>query len=67
MTTLTGKRFCKILVTRGRQSKRMIDPDRLRLASHSNVSRPFDRPESGCIGVNVINRLGDHVMKVFRV
>ncbi len=34
---------------------------------HSNVSRPFDKPESGRIAVKVINHLGDEVMKVFRV
>ena len=33
---------------------------------HSDVSRPFDRPESGRIAVKVINHLGDEVMKVFR-
>ena len=31
------------------------------------TSRPFPRPESGRIAVKVINRLGDEVMKVFRV
>ena len=34
---------------------------------HSNVSRPFDKPESGRIAVKIINHLGDEVMKVFRV
>ncbi len=34
---------------------------------HSDVSRPFERPESGRIAVKVINHLGDEVMKVFRV
>ena len=33
---------------------------------HSDISRPFDRPESGRIAVKVINHLGDEVMKVFR-
>ncbi len=33
----------------------------------SDVSRPFDRPESGRIAVKVINHLGDEVMKVYRV
>ena len=33
----------------------------------SDVSRPFERPESGRIAVKVINHLGDEVMKVFRV
>lgn len=30
-----------------------------------NVSRPFNRPESGRIAVKVINHFGDEVMKVF--
>jgi adenine-specific DNA-methyltransferase len=30
------------------------------------ISRPFDKPESGRIAVKVINHLGDEVMKVFR-
>lgn len=34
---------------------------------HSDVSHPFPKPESGRIAVKVINRLGDEVMKVFRV
>ena len=34
---------------------------------HSDVSRPFEKPESGRIAVKVINHLGDEVMKVFRV
>ena len=34
---------------------------------HSDISRPFARPESGRIAVKVINHLGDEVMKVFRV
>ena len=34
---------------------------------HSDVSRPFPKPESGRIAVKVINHLGDEVMKVFRV
>ena len=34
---------------------------------HSDISRPFDCPESGRIAVKVINHLGDEVMKVFRV
>ena len=34
---------------------------------HSDVSRPFDTPETGRIAVKVINHLGDEVMKVFRV
>lgn len=32
-----------------------------------NVSRSFDRPESGRIAVKVINHFGDEVMKVFGV
>ena len=43
-----------------------IDPDAW-ATLHSDVSRPFDRPESGRIAVKVINHLGDEVMKVFRV
>ena len=34
---------------------------------HSDISRPFPKPESGRIAVKVINNLGDEVMKVFRV
>jgi adenine-specific DNA-methyltransferase len=34
---------------------------------HRNVSRPFEKPESGRIAIKVINHLGDEVMKVFRV
>lgn len=34
---------------------------------HSDISRPFQKPESGRIAVKVINHLGDEVMKVFRV
>ncbi len=34
---------------------------------YGNVSRSFDRPESGRITVKVINHLGDEVMKVFNV
>jgi len=34
---------------------------------HSDVSRPFNKPEGGRIAVKVINHLGDEVMKVFRV
>jgi adenine-specific DNA-methyltransferase len=34
---------------------------------HSDVSRAFDKPETGRIAVKVINHLGDEVMKVFRV
>ena len=42
-------------------------PRRLGDSLNSDVSRPFDRPESGRIAVKVINHLGDEVMKVFRV
>lgn len=34
---------------------------------NSDISRPFDKPESGRIAVKVINHLGDEVMKVFGV
>ena len=34
---------------------------------HSDISRPFDKPDSGRIAVKVINHLGDEVLKVFRV
>jgi adenine-specific DNA-methyltransferase len=34
---------------------------------HSDISRPFPKPESGRIAVKVINHLGDEVMKVFSV
>ena len=34
---------------------------------HSDVSRPFPKPEGGRIAVKVINHLGDEVMKVFAV
>jgi len=33
----------------------------------SDISRPFEKPETGRIAVKVINHLGDEVMKVFRV
>ena len=45
--------------------KAEIDPDAW-ASLHSDLSRPFDRPESGRIAVKVINHLGDEV-KVFRV
>jgi adenine-specific DNA-methyltransferase len=32
---------------------------------NSNVSWPFAKPSTGRIAVNVINHLGDEVMKVF--
>ena len=46
--------------------KAEIDPDAW-ASLHNDISRPFDRPESGRIAVKVINHLGDEVMKVFRV
>ena len=46
--------------------KAEIDPDAW-ASLHSDVSRPFDPPESGRMAVKVINHLGDEVMKVFRV
>ena len=46
--------------------KAEIDPDAW-ATLRSDLSRPFDRPESGRIAVKVINHLGDEVMKVFRV
>ncbi|MBF0391491.1 MAG: site-specific DNA-methyltransferase [Alphaproteobacteria bacterium] len=36
-------------------------------ALNSDISRPFDKPQSGRIAVKVINHLGDEVMKVFAV
>ena len=45
--------------------KAEIDPDAW-ATLNSDVSRPFDRPESGRIAVKVINHLGDEAMKVFR-
>ena len=46
--------------------KAEIDPEAW-ASLHSDISRPFARPESGRIAVKVINHLGDEVMKVFRV
>ncbi len=34
---------------------------------HSDISRPFTKPQTGRIAVKVINHLGDEVMKVFSV
>ena len=34
---------------------------------YSTTSRPFDRPKTGKIAVNVINHYGDEVMKVYEV
>ncbi|MBF0375528.1 MAG: hypothetical protein HQL39_19220, partial [Alphaproteobacteria bacterium] len=36
-------------------------------ALNSDISRPFDKPQAGRIAVQVINHLGDEVMKVFAV
>ena len=34
---------------------------------NSDTSRPFEKPKSGRIAVNVINHLRDEVMKIFKV
>jgi adenine-specific DNA-methyltransferase len=34
---------------------------------HSNVSRPFPKPDTGRIAVKVINHLGDEVLEVYDV
>jgi hypothetical protein len=34
---------------------------------HSHTSRPFDKAKNGRIAVEVINHLGDEVMKVFKI
>jgi len=34
---------------------------------HSDMSRPFQKPETGKVAVKVINHLGDEAMKVFEV
>lgn len=34
---------------------------------HSEISRPFSKPQSGRIAVKVINHLGDEVIKVFKI
>jgi adenine-specific DNA-methyltransferase len=34
---------------------------------NSDTNRPFDKPLQGRIAIQVINHLGDEVMKVFRV
>ena len=46
--------------------KAEIDPD-VWATLHSDISRPFPKPQSGRIAVKVINHLGDEVMKVIRV
>ena len=43
-----------------------IDPDAW-ATLHSDISRPFPKPQSRRIAVKVINHLGDEVMKVIRV
>jgi adenine-specific DNA-methyltransferase len=34
---------------------------------HSDISRPFPKPDTGRIAVKVINHLGDEVLKVFKI
>ena len=34
---------------------------------YRDISRPFQKPETGRIAVKVINYLGDEVMKVFNI
>ena len=34
---------------------------------NSDIPRPFDKPKRGRTAVEIINHLGDEVMKVFRV
>lgn len=34
---------------------------------HSDTSRLFEKPKSGCIAVKIINHLGGEVMKVFKI
>jgi len=34
---------------------------------HRDTSRPFDKPKSGRIAVNVINHFGDEIMGVFQI
>jgi adenine-specific DNA-methyltransferase len=46
--------------------KAEIDPEAW-ATLHSDISRPFGKPESGRIAVKVINHLGDEVLKVFRL
>ena len=45
--------------------KAEIDPEAW-ATLHSDISRPFPKPQSGRIAVKVINHFGDEVMKVFR-
>src|SRR5690349_5168385 len=46
--------------------KAEIDAD-VSATLNGEISRPFPMPKSGRIAVNVINHLGDEVMKMFRV
>jgi adenine-specific DNA-methyltransferase len=46
--------------------KAEIDPEAW-ATLNSDVSRPFEKPETGRLAVKVINHLGDEVMKVFRI
>jgi adenine-specific DNA-methyltransferase len=46
--------------------KAEIDPDAWATLNR-DISRAFQKPESGRIAVKVINHLGDEVMKVFKV
>ena len=46
--------------------KAEVNPD-VWATLHSDISRPFPKPQSGRIAVKVINHLGDEVMKVIRV
>ena len=38
-----------------------------RVLRNGDTSRAFDKPKSGHIAVNVINHLGDEVMKIFKL
>jgi len=49
------------------QPTQKILPQRRLGARRCAILRPFDKPTAGRIAVKVINRLGDEVMKVFRV
>ncbi len=46
--------------------KAEIDAEAWKLLN-SDISRPFDKPQSGRVAVKVINHLGDEVMRVFDV
>ena len=43
-----------------------IDPEAW-ATLNNDTSRPFKKPKTGRIAVNMINHLGDEVMKVFGV